>query len=132
MTRAAWLRWIATFDMEDLTSTLLRNGTVVSMGLIAASLLMQALGPWPGDLGPNLKARSVPVLIVSDIHQLGTPGAGPRVLLHLGVAALLLTPYVRVLASLLYFAVVERSRRHALLTGLVLTILTIVLLTTWV
>ena len=41
----------------------------------------------------------------------------------LEIAALLLTPYVRALASLVLFVFVQRSAKHAVFTGLVLAVL---------
>ncbi len=48
----------------------------------------------------------------------------PRLLVSLGIAALLLTPYLRVLASLLFFAFVEHNWKYSLFTGFVLAVLT--------
>ena len=45
-------------------------------------------------------------------------------LVNLGIAVLLLTPYVRVLMSMLYFVFVERNLKYALFTGFVLAMLT--------
>ena len=50
--------------------------------------------------------------------------ARPRMLVNLGIAALMLTPYVRVLMSMLYFALVERNRKYAVFTAFVLAMLT--------
>jgi uncharacterized membrane protein len=36
----------------------------------------------------------------------------------------MLTPYIRVLASLLYFAFVERNRKYTVFTGFVFAVLT--------
>ena len=44
-------------------------------------------------------------------------------MIDLGLAALLLTPFVRVLASMLYFAVAERNGKYAAFTGFVLVTL---------
>ena len=129
MKRVARLLWIARFDMEDLTSSLLRNGTLISLGLVVASLLAGRLAKMPGTSEMNLAARSLPLLIWTDLQRMGSPGFWPRFLLDLAVATLLLTPYARVLASMGYFAVVERSWKHALFQGATLLILTVLLLT---
>jgi uncharacterized membrane protein len=59
---------------------------------------------------------------------LATPALRPRLLVNLGIGVLLLTPYVRVLASLVYFATVERDPKYALFTAFVLAVLTYSLL----
>jgi uncharacterized membrane protein len=48
----------------------------------------------------------------------------PRVLINMGIAVLMLTPFVRVLASVFYFALVERNWKYTLFTGFVLCVLT--------
>jgi len=44
--------------------------------------------------------------------------------MNVGLAVLMLTPYARVLASVLYFALVERSAKYTIFTGFVLAVLT--------
>jgi uncharacterized membrane protein len=48
----------------------------------------------------------------------------PHCLISLGIAALMLTPYVRVLASLIFFAAVEHNGKYAAFTAFVLAVLT--------
>lgn len=124
-------QWLARFDMEPLVGAILRNGMTVSVGAILLGLGLQ----WTGHGSPPapwLQARSLPALLWWDLQGLGTPGLWPTRLVHLGVAALLLTPYLWVVASFVYFVWVERSWKHAVFTGAVLIVLTITLLTTLV
>ncbi len=122
------VQWLARFDLEPLLSAILRNGLLLSIGLVSVSLCMQALGNAPGDQH-LLQAESLPLLIWADLHRAGTSGFWPRFLLDLGVVVLLLTQYVRVAISMVYFAYVERSKKHVLFSSVVLVILTVVLLT---
>lgn len=126
------LKWIAAFDMENLTGSLLRNGTLVSIGLILVSLGIGWNERAQGTLHLELKAENIPALILTDLQKMNLPGFWSQFLLHLGVSTLLLTPYLRVLASLVYFAGVDRSWKQVIFTGTVLIILTILLLTTLV
>lgn len=57
------------------------------------------------------------------MHKGGVAGA-----MAVGVAALMLTPYIRALASLIYF-IAKRDIKYILITAFVFTILTISLLT---
>ena len=125
-------KWIANFDMESLISLILRTGMLISLGFIFAGLIIGWADQEHASLGPNLKAKSVPILILVDLQQIGSPGFWPRLFIHLGVSALLLTPYVRVLASMAYFTWVDRSRKQVAFTGFVVAILTIILLTSLV
>jgi len=51
-------------------------------------------------------------------------GATPLSLIALGIVLLMVTPYLRVLASVLYFTV-ERNPKYALISLFVLAVLTI-------
>jgi uncharacterized membrane protein len=66
--------------------------------------------------------------LLTDIRQLGAPDLRPRVLVNLGIGVLLLTPYLRVLASLVYFAIIEHDRKYTVFTAFVLAVLTYSLL----
>jgi uncharacterized membrane protein len=48
----------------------------------------------------------------------------PRLLVNFGLAILLLTPYVRVVASFFYFAFIENNAKYAVFTSIVLGVLT--------
>ena len=52
----------------------------------------------------------------------------PRLLVILGVAVLLFTPFLRVLASVVFFAAVERNWKYTVFTSFVLIVLTYSLL----
>ena len=132
MKEAARAKWIANFDMESLISSILRNGTLISMVLILAGLTIEWVTRGQINLEPNLQARSVPLLILGGLEKMGEPGGWPHLFIRLSVAALLLTPYARVIASMVYFTWVDRSRKQAFFTGFVLILLTIILLTTLV
>ncbi len=124
--------WIARFDMEPLIGRILRSGMWMSCGLIVASLVAQWAGKNQEGFGPNLMAKSVPLLISADLQRSDSSILWPSLLVHLGVAVLLLTPYARVLATLLYFMWVELSWKRILFTSLVLALLTVILLSDWI
>ncbi len=124
-------RWLVRFDMEHLVSAVLRNGTAVSVGAILLALILQWTGHGSPPV-PRLQAKSLPILWWEDLRMLGVPGLWPTRLVHLGVSALLLTPYLRVVASFVYFVWVDRHWKHAAFTGAVLIMLTLALLTTLV
>lgn len=121
----ARLKWIASFDMEDLVGWILQRGTWFSIGLLLASaILRRSSAYWHAGADPPLQGTNVLHLLLADLRGMATPRFWPSGLAHLGIALLMLTPYVRVLASVFYFAWVERSGRHALLTGSVALMLT--------
>lgn len=127
MKNIARATWIAGFDMEDLISSILRSGMWISMGLVMAGLALQATGAGQGGFEDRLQGTNVLQFLLADLHRAGSPRLWLSLLAHLGVAVVLVTPYARVLASLYYFACVERRGTHALLTSLALVTLTYIL-----
>jgi uncharacterized membrane protein len=59
-----------------------------------------------------------------DLNQAATGKIQPRLLLNSGIAMLLLTPFFRVLASIFYFALAERTLKYVVFTGFVFLVLT--------
>jgi hypothetical protein len=72
----------------------------------------------------DLAGTTVFQLLAIDVRQVAAGAWRPRLLVNLGLAALLLTPYTRVLASMVYFALVERDRKYVAFTAFVLFTLT--------
>jgi uncharacterized membrane protein len=103
--------------------TLLVVGVFSSLGLLAGGLAWRwcATGT---RFDYDLAGTTVFGLVMTDVRQLAAGAWRPRLLVNLGLAVLLLTPYVRVLASMLYFAVVERNWKYTLFTAFVLLTLT--------
>lgn len=117
-------RW----DIETIVGYTLQIGVMLSLTLIGVGLVWHraARGTWQFDY--MLPATSVVGFVASDVREVTSEAARPRLLVNVGIAVLLLTPYVRVLASMLYFAFVERNVKYAVFTALVLGMLTYALL----
>lgn len=111
-------------DMEMLVGWVLLGGLASSIAFILAGLGWY----WEatGTLRPSysLPATDVAMFILTDIRQVALFGAGPQRLINLGIGVLMLTPYTRVLASMVYFAVIDRNPKYALFTAVVLVTLT--------
>ena len=127
MRNVARAKWVASFDMEDLISLILRSGMVMTIGFVLAGLALRWAGMGGGEVDETLQGTNVLQFMLADFRLAGSPRFWPQGLTHLGVAALLLTPAIRVGASLCYFACVQRRWEHALLNGLVLATLTYIL-----
>ena len=114
----------AGFDVESLVGYTLLGGVLLSMSLVAAGLAWHWVA-W-GDLRFDyaLPATTVAGFVATDFRQLFSEAPRPRLLMNLGLAVLMLTPYVRVLASMVYFACVERNGKYTLFTAFVLGTLT--------
>jgi len=115
-------------DIEWLVSVILRSGLLMSFGLLSAGLLWRWLATGQPNFDYGLPHTNVLQFMMEEIHQMAVGAIRPRLLVNLGIAVLMLTPYVRVLASMLYFAFIERNTKYTLFTGFVLTTLTYSLL----
>ena len=113
-------------DMDTIIGFTLQIGVTLSLALIATGLVWHRLkwGTWQWPADYTLPATTVFGFLVTDVEQATGEPARPRMLVNLGIAALMLTPYVRVLMSMLYFALVERNRKYAVFTAFVLAMLT--------
>jgi uncharacterized membrane protein len=109
-------------DLESVVGSTLLVGVLGSVALIAAGFAWHAIVNGNVQFAYALPATSVGGFLARDVEQL-TAAARPRLLVNLGIAVLLLTPYVRVIASLVMFAV-ERDWKYVAFTGFVLAALT--------
>ena len=110
--------------MDVLVSYVLLAGVVTSVVLVVVGLAWHWLST--GQLGVDYRIAGMNLFefVVSDIRQVASAQVRPRLLVSLGIAALMLTPYVRVLASLLFFAFAEHNWKYVMFTGFVLSVLT--------
>ncbi len=113
-----------TFDMEALVAYLLLIGVLVSMVLVVSGLAWGWIATGHLGLDYPIAGMNLFEFVVVDIRQGAAHGVNPRLLVNLGIAALALTPYARVLGSMLYFAIVERNGKYTLFTGFVFGVLT--------
>ncbi len=112
------------FDMETLVGYILLGGVLFS----TASLAIGIAWHWEvtGEVGIDYPITGVNLFqfLLQDASLAASGALRPRLLISIGIAALMLTPYVRVLISMLYFAFVEHNRKYALITGFVFSVLT--------
>jgi uncharacterized membrane protein len=103
--------------MENVVGYILLGGVSLSVALIVG-----ATGRFQFEylIGKMNLAR----FVSSDLQQLIAGPVRPRYLINLGIATLILTPYMRILASVLYFALVARNWKYALFTAAVFSALT--------
>jgi uncharacterized membrane protein len=111
-------------DMDVLVGYVLLVGVLSSLALLAGGLAWRWSSTGTARLDYDLAGTTVFQLLATDVRQLAAGAWRPRLLVNLGLAALLLTPYTRVLASMLYFAFVERDRKYVAFTAFVLVTLT--------
>jgi len=114
--------------LETLVFAILAGGLLLSVVLILAGLTWEWISQ--GTLNadhPALSAVNVRGLLES-IAAASPAGLSPGVLLSAGIAVLLMTPYIQVLAAMLFFTFRDRNYSFSAITGFVAVVLTWVLL----
>ena len=110
--------------METMVGYLLLAGVLLSMVLLAAGVLWAWLCTGHIGLQYVVASKTAYRFFVGDIHQIYAGPINAQLLINLGIAALLFTPYLRVLVSMLYFAFAQRNLKYTLFTLFVFTVLT--------
>jgi uncharacterized membrane protein len=113
------------FDMEALVGTILFVGVIASIAFIITGVAWNWLVT--GSLGFDylIAGENFFGFLLRSISQLfdGSP-VQPHELISLGIVTLMLTPFLRVAASFVYFAVAEKNWKFSLITLIVLVVLT--------
>ncbi len=112
------------FDMEQVVGYVLLIGVLLSMAFIALGVIWRWFNT--GQLGMDYQITGMNFFefLLSDLQAVMAGAFRPRLLVSLGIATLMLTPFVRVFASMLYFALVERNAKYTVFTAFVFTVLT--------
>jgi uncharacterized membrane protein len=111
-------------DMEILIGYILLVGVLLSVVLLAAGLVWHWSRFWNLRFEHSIVGMNFFEFIFSTLRQMLSRAIRPRLVLNMGIGVLMLTPFVRVLASMLYFAFVERNWKYTLFTGFVFCVLT--------
>ncbi len=112
------------FDMEILIGYILLVGVLLSVALLAIGFI------WRWERSGNLRFQHTIVgmnffeFLLISLRQMDFHELRPRVMLNMGIAVLMLTPFVRVLASMLYFAFAAHNWKYSAFTLFVLSVLT--------
>jgi len=112
------------FDIEVLIGYVLLVGVLISAALLTIGLI------WHWARWGNLRFEHSIIgmnffeFILSTLRQVSSHATRPRFILNMGIGVLMLTPFVRVLASVFYFALKERNWKYTLFTGFVFCVLT--------
>jgi uncharacterized membrane protein len=111
-------------EMDVLVGYILLGGVLLSMALIIAGLFWKLIQTGGVRLEYELAGMNLFQFVVSEIHLAALGQIRPRLLINMGIVVLMLTPFFRVLASVVYFLVVLRNWKYTVFTLFVLLVLT--------
>jgi uncharacterized membrane protein len=112
------------FDMESLIGYLLLTGVLLSVALLAVGFVWRWVRVGNLRFEHSIAGMNFFEFISSTLRQMASPALRPLLFLNMGIGVLMLTPFVRVLASVFYFAFVEHNWKYTVFTGFVLGVLT--------
>jgi uncharacterized membrane protein len=111
-------------NMDVLVGYILLIGVLVSVGLIIAGTLWNLLIAHRLASLFTISGENYFGFMVSSLRQLFNGPILPQLLISLGIGTLMFTPYLRVAASVIYFAFVARNVKYTIFTLVVFSILT--------
>lgn len=111
-------------DMDTLVGYILLDGVVLSMSLVLIGLAWRYLITGRMWFDYEIVGMNLFQFVVSEVRMAALGQIRPRLLVSLGIAVLMLTPYLRVVASMVYFMVVAKNWKYTLFTSIVLIVLT--------
>jgi len=112
------------FDMESLVGYILLIGVLLSVALLMVGFIWRWVRVGNLRFEHSIDGMNFFEFIHSTLRQITSQAFRPRLFLNMGIAVLMLTPFVRVLASVFYFALAEHNWKYTLFTGFVLGVLT--------
>ena len=111
-------------DMDLLVGYILLIGVLLSIALVLAALIWRWMLTGNVEFDYQLSGMNFFELVVNEV-KLAVHGAlRPRLLLTLGIVALMLTPFIRVMVSMVYFMVALKNWKYSIFTAFVLLTLT--------
>jgi len=112
------------YKMDVLVGYILLVGVLTSISLIIIGVIWHYAAT--GDLGLNYSISGMNLFqfVSSELRQIRHFSLRPRLFVNLGIATLLLTPYIRVMASVLFFAFGEKNYKYTVFTAIVYCVLT--------
>jgi uncharacterized membrane protein len=111
--------------MELMVGYLLLTGVIVSQAALLLGLILDYVEHGTVRLAYLIKGMNYFQFLIHDILALGGPHAwGARTFVNLGIALLMFTPFIRVVASVFFFALEERNLKYTLFTFFVAAVLT--------
>lgn len=110
--------------MDLLVGYLLLCGVLLSMALIVGGMIWRFIRVGQISLSQRIAGMNLFEFVATEVRIVLADHLRPRTLIACGIAVLMLTPYMRVLASMLYFMFALKNWKYSLFTAIVLGVLT--------
>jgi len=112
------------FDMDAVVGYILLIGVLISLVLVVSALIWRWIDTRALSFDYKLTGMNLFQLVLDEVRLAAHGMLRPRLLLSLGIAMLMLTPYIRVLASMVYFMAALKNWKYSVFTAIVLLTLT--------
>jgi len=110
--------------MDALVGYLLLGGVLLSMGLILIGLAWRFAISGHFAFDYSIKGMNLFQFVDDEMRLVLHGNLSPRVMVSGGIVVLMLTPYLRVAASMVYFIAVLKNWKYSVFTAIVLGVLT--------
>ena len=97
------------FDMESLVGYILLTGVLLSVALLVVGFVWRWARVGNLRFEHSVAGMNFFEFILSTLLKMTSETLRPRLFLNMGIGILMLTPFVRVLASVFYFAFVSTT-----------------------
>lgn len=111
-------------EMDVLVGYILQVGVLLSLALVTAGLIWTRLRTASLALSYQISGVNLFEFVSVELRLAAHGAIRPRLLINLGIAVLMLTPFIRVAASVVYFMGVLRNWKYTFFTAVVLSVLT--------
>lgn len=111
-------------EMDVLVGYILLGGVLLSLVLIASALLWKWTTTRDISFDYQIQGMNLFELVKDEFRRAAHGAIRPRLLITMGITVLLLTPYLRVVASMFYFMTALKNWKYTLFTSVVLLVLT--------
>jgi uncharacterized membrane protein len=115
---------IRQLEMDTLVGYILLYGVLLCLALILGGMFWRWLNTGTVWLDYQLAGMNLFQLVVEELRLAIHGDFRPRLLVSLGIVVLMLTPFLRVLASVFFFLAVMKNWKYTLFTSIVLVVLT--------
>jgi len=115
---------VGQWEMDEVVGYILQAGVLLSILLVTAGLVWAWLDRGKVSMDYHLTGMNLFELIIGEFRLPPHGAVWPISLVNYGIVVLMLTPYFRVLASIVYFAGFLKNWKYTLFTSVVLIVLT--------